>query len=75
MAFVQYFIDLPEIFQGLSDDDPNIYREVYFVHTEKILLVNCSVHTEIFGPYLLVQFWFHSVRTSKVRSESFAVWT
>ena len=56
-------------------DIRKILREFYCGCTIKLLSTNCSFHTENNQTFVFRTDLFHSVRTLKLRSEYFAVWT
>ena len=63
IAFILYFIGFLRVFRELSDNIPKILQVFCYGYTIKILLTNCSFHTEnirilvfrtdviSFGPY------------------------
>ena len=58
------------------DNSLKIFPQLHGGYTIKLLLTNCSFQLrKIFKPQFFVRASFHSVRTSKLRSEYFAVWT
>ena len=67
--------DISLVFRKLSANSSKYFRQLHGGYTIKLLLINCSFHTENVRTLVFVRNSFHSVRTSKRRSEYFAVWT
>ena len=75
MVFNLYSIVFLGVFRALSNNIPKILREFYCGYIMKFLLTNCSLHTENIRTLVFRTDLIRSIRTLKLRSECFAVWT
>ena len=73
--FVSHKIWPRMIFHQFFDTSPKPFRQLHGGYTIKLLLTNCSFHTENIRTLAFVRTSFHLVRTSKLQFEYFAVWT
>ena len=66
---------IPLTFREFSETFQTTFRRFYCGFTMKLLLTNCQSHTEDIRTLVFVRTSVHSVRTLKLRSENFALWT
>ena len=58
-----------------SDISLEVFQQLHGGYTEKLLLTNCSFHTENTWTSFFVWTLFHLVHMSKLQFETFPVWT